>query len=116
MNNKVCIITGASSGIGKALAYEYASQGYQISISARREDLLRAIATDIKSKYSTDVLIVKADVSKEEDCKQIIDQTVEQFGKIDILINNAGISQRALLADLPLDSLREVMGVNYWGT
>ncbi len=116
MNNKVCIITGASSGIGKALAYEYAYQGYQISISARREDLLRAIATDIKSKYSTDVLIVKADVSKEEDCKQIIDQTVEQFGKIDILINNAGISQRALLADLPLDSLREVMGVNYWGT
>ena len=116
MNNKVCIITGASSGIGKALAYEYASQGYCVSISARREQMLLDIAADLKSKYSVKVLALKADVSLEVDCKKIINQTIEQFGQIDILINNAGISQRALLADLPLDSLREVMGVNYWGT
>jgi len=116
MNQKVCIITGASSGIGKALAYEYASRGHRISISARRLELLQEIAADIQSKYPVEVLYIKADVSKEEDCKRIIDNTIAQFGQIDILINNAGISQRALLEDLPLDSLREVMGVNYWGT
>jgi short-subunit dehydrogenase len=116
MKDKVCIITGASSGIGKALAYEYASRGHRISISARRKDILRSVADDIKSKFAVDVLAITADVSKEEDCKSIIDQTIEQFGQIDILINNAGISQRALLKDLPIDSLREVMGINYWGT
>lgn len=115
MSGKVCIITGASSGIGKALAYEYASRDYNISISARRENLLLEIATDIESKYKVDVLTVKADVSIEKDCKRIIDQTIERFGQIDTLINNAGISQRALLKDLPLSSLKEVMGVNYWG-
>ena len=116
MNEKVCIITGASSGIGKALAYEYASRGYQISISARREDILRGVATDIESKFATTVLAITADVSKEEDCLRIINETIEHFGQIDILINNAGISQRALLNDLPIESLKEVMGVNYWGT
>lgn len=116
MSSKVCIITGASSGIGKALAYEYASRGHRISISARREELLIKIAADIKTKYSVEVLSIKADVSKEGDCKQIVDQTIEKFGQIDTLINNAGISQRALLKDLPLESLKEVMGVNYWGT
>ena len=116
MNSKVCIITGASSGIGKALAYEYASQGHRISISARREELLYEIANELKSKYSVEVLTIRADVSIEEDCKRIIDKTVEQFGQIDILINNAGISQRALLKDLPISSLREVIDVNYWGT
>jgi len=116
MSNKVCIITGASSGIGKALAYEYASRGHRLCISARREDLLHEIASDIQSKYQVDVLPVKADVSVEEDCKRIIDQSIEKFGQIDTLINNAGISQRALLKDLPISSLKQVMGVNYWGT
>ncbi len=116
MNAKVCIITGASSGIGKALAYEYASRGYRISISARREKLLLEIAADIKTKHAVEIHTVAADVSKEEDCKRIIDQTIKKFGQIDTLINNAGISQRALLKDLPISSLKEVMGVNYWGT
>lgn len=116
MNEKVCIITGASSGIGKALAYEYASRGFCISISARREDKLYAVAQDIKKKYSTEVLAIVADVSKEEDCKRIIDQTVESYGRINILINNAGISQRALLNNLLLSSFHEVMDINFWGT
>ena len=116
MNAKVCVITGASSGIGKALAYEYASRGHRISISARREKLLHTLSQDIKSKYNIEVLSIVADVSKEEDCRNIIDQTMEQFGQIDILINNAGISQRALLKDLPIVSLQKVMDTNYWGT
>jgi len=116
MNEKVCIITGASSGIGKALAYEYASRGHQICISARREELLHEVATDIESKFEVKVLAITADVSKEADCRRIIDETISHFGQIDILINNAGISQRALLKDLPISSLQEVMGINYWGT
>lgn len=116
MKEKVVIITGASSGIGKALAYEYASGGHHIIIAARRNKELMEVVKDIESKYSTEVLPVIADVSKEDDCKRIIDCCVEKYGRIDILINNAGISQRALLKDLSLESLHKVMDINYWGT
>ena len=116
MKELVVIITGASSGIGKALAYEYASQGHTVVIAARRNELLADIAKDIITTYNTKVLTVSADVSKEKDCKNIIEQAINQFGRIDILFNNAGVSQRALFCDLDLDSLRKVIDVNYWGT
>ena len=116
MKGKLSIITGASSGIGKALAYELASKGSNIVIVARRDKLLQEVANDIKNTYNTEVLIVKADVSISEDCKIIIDKTIERFGKIDILINNAGISQRAMFDELELDVIKKVMDVNYWGT
>ncbi len=116
MTKKVTIITGASSGIGEALAYEYASQSHCLIIAARRESELIRVANKIKTTYGTEVHYVVADVSKESDCKNIIDESIKQYGRIDILINNAGISQRALLIDLPLESLHKVMDTNYWGT
>jgi len=116
MNKKVCIITGASSGIGKALAYEYASIGHNIVIAARRIDLLSEIAKKIESKYSTKIITVAADVSNQKDCENIINKALDSFGQIDILINNAGVSQRALFENLDLDSFRKVIDINYWGT
>lgn len=113
-NNKVVIITGASSGIGLAAAREFANQGAYLVLAARRENLLSEIEKELSA--ITKVIVVKTDVSIEEDCKNLIDKTVEHFGKIDILINNAGISMRALFKDLDLLVIKQLIDVNFWGT
>ena len=113
MKDKVVIITGASSGIGKALAYEFASRGATLVLAARRIDRLKKIEQDLPD---TEVLCVKADVSIEKDCQNIIDSAVQTFGKIDILVNNAGVSMRALFADLEINVIKRLMDVNFWGT
>ena len=112
-NDKVVVITGASSGIGKALAVKYASEGWNVVVAARRIELLNELEQNVKNSR---ILAVKTDVSKETDCKNLIEKTVEQFGRVDVLINNAGISMRAIFEDLELDSMKKVMDVNYWGT
>jgi short-subunit dehydrogenase len=113
MQNKVVVITGASSGIGKALAEKYASEGWCLALAARRLDRLKEIE---KQFPEVDILSVKTDVTKELDCKNLIDRTIEKFGRIDVLINNAGISMRALLEKVDLQVIRKVMDVNFWGT
>ncbi|MDP4205508.1 MAG: SDR family oxidoreductase [Bacteroidota bacterium] len=113
MNDKVVVITGASSGIGKALAYEFAAQGAKLVLAARRTDRLTQIELDLKN---TEILSVKTDVSVEDECKQLIEQAFVRFGRIDILVNNAGISMRALFEDLDLSVLKRLMDVNFWGT
>ncbi|MGQ1911327.1 SDR family oxidoreductase [Marinifilum sp. RC60d5] len=115
MNNKVVIITGASSGIGKALAFEFASRGSKIVLAARNTEKLNEVENELRAK-GTEVLSVTTDVSIEEDCKNLIKQSVETFGAIDVLINNAGISMRALFEDLELSVLKKLMDVNFWGT
>jgi short-subunit dehydrogenase len=114
MKTKVVIITGASSGIGKALAFEYAKNKYRLVIASRNIEKL----TEIKQKLSkkTDVLAVKTDVKIESDCRHLIDETIRHFGQIDILINNAGISMRAMFIDMDLKVMRHLMDVNFWGT
>lgn len=113
MQKKVVIITGASSGIGKALAEKYASEGWNLVLAARREERL----LELKEKLNhVEILAVKADVTSESDCKNLIDKTAGRFGQIDVLINNAGISMRALFNQTDTDVLRKVMDVNYWGT
>ncbi len=96
MSEKVVIITGASSGIGKSLAREYAEKQFNLVLGARSKEKLEALAEELKGK-AADVLIVKTDVSIEADCKNLVDAAVKKFGKINILINNAGISMRACL-------------------
>ena len=111
MKNKVVIITGASSGIGKALAFEFARQGAKI-VAASRSGVSDPALFDI----SSDILDVRTDVTKESDCKLLIQKAIEKFGHIDILINNAGISMRALFAEVDLDVIRQLMDTNFWGT
>jgi short-subunit dehydrogenase len=113
MQNKVVVITGASSGIGKALAEKYASEGWNLVLAARRIELLE----ELKKQFSqVEVLALKTDVTAEYDCKFLIEKAIEKFGRIDILINNAGISMRAVLENLDLEVIRRVMDVNFWGT
>ncbi len=113
MQNKVVVITGASSGIGKALAVKYASEGCKLALAARRIERLQEL---VKQFHQVEILAVKTDVTIESDCKNLIEKTIEKFGRIDILINNAGISMRAVLENLDLEVIRKVMDVNFWGT
>ncbi|PRZ00079.1 SDR family oxidoreductase [Marinilabilia salmonicolor] len=115
MKDKVIIITGASSGIGLACARDFASRGAKISLAARSADKLSKIEEELTAS-GHEVLVTPTDVSREEDCKVLIEQTVKRFGKIDVLVNNAGISMRALFKDLDLSVLRQLMDVNFWGT
>jgi len=112
---KVVVVTGASSGIGRALAHEYASQGASVVAAARSKDKLLSLEAELKSSAGK-ILVVVTDVSLEEDCKNLIDTTISHFGRIDVLINNAGISMRALFEDLDLTVVRKLMDVNFWGT
>lgn len=113
MQKKIIVITGASSGIGKALAEKYADEGWGLVLAARRNELL----DELKNKLDkTEVLTVKTDVTIESDCKNLIDKAVEKFGRIDVLINNAGISMRALFHKTDMEVMQQVMDVNYWGT
>lgn len=115
MKNKVIIITGASSGIGKALAFECARRGALLSLAARDIDKLKETGDELK-KTGTDLILVQTDVSVEAQCRNLIDLTLEKFGRIDVLINNAGISMRAIFEELELDVIRKVMDTNFWGT
>lgn len=115
MKDKVVVITGASSGIGRALALEFAGSGAKLAIAARNETRLKETEEAVK-KLGAEVISVKTDVSVETDCRNLIKQTVDTFGGIDILINNAGISMRALFVETDLDVIRQLMDVNFWGT
>lgn len=115
MDKKVVIITGASSGIGKALAFEFASRNYKLVISARNEKNLESVKNDLLNK-NCEVISVIADVSIESDCQKIMDATIAKFGQIDVLVNNAGISMRAIFEDLELKVLHKLMDTNFWGT
>ncbi|MCB0804749.1 MAG: SDR family oxidoreductase [Bacteroidales bacterium] len=115
MKNKVVVITGASSGIGKSLAEKFAEKGSKIVIAARRTEELENLKNDLENQ-GVEVLAVKTDVSKEPDCENLVAEAVKRFNRIDILINNAGISMRALFEDVHLDVIRRLMDVNFWGT
>jgi len=114
LKNKVVVITGASSGIGLACAKAFARHGAKLSLAARNEEKLTQLAGEL-SRQGVEVLTVKTDVSRREDCQSLITQTVEKYGGIDILVNNAGISMRALFADLELEVLEQLMNTNFWG-
>lgn len=91
LEKKVCIVTGASSGIGYATAVRFAEEGATLSICARREDRLNALKDVLEGKYGINVLVTKCDVSKYEDIVYTVKRTAEEFGRIDVLVNNAGM-------------------------
>lgn len=113
--DKVIIITGASSGIGLATARLFAGMGAKLSLAARSIDILESLTSELTDDRSR-ILCIKTDVSVEEDCRRLIEETVRRFGKIDILINNAGISMRAPFLDVNLEVIKKLMNVNFWGT
>ncbi|MGM9773744.1 MAG: SDR family oxidoreductase [Candidatus Egerieousia sp.] len=117
-DNKVVVITGASSGIGLAAAREFAREGASIVLAARSADKLKQTFCELshKGQEAGRFLAVPTDVTNEDDCKRLIENTITKFGKIDVLVNNAGISMRAMFKDLDLSVIKRLMDVNFWGT
>jgi len=113
LNDKVVIVTGASSGIGEALALELYEKGAKLMFAARGLDGLQSLAKDMDPVR---VVIHQTDVSKEDECKTMIQATLDKYGAIDVLINNAGISMRALFNEVDLGVIQKLMNTNFWGT
>lgn len=112
----VVIITGASAGIGKELALQLADLGAWLSLAARNRDRLEELADECRQRGGK-ALVVPTDVSEEQQCKNLIEQTVKEFGRIDTLINNAGISMFSRFDQIQkLDFIRNIMNVNYMGS
>jgi short-subunit dehydrogenase len=113
--DKVIIVTGASSGIGEAIAREFAANGSKVMLAARSEEKLSMIVDQINEKKQ-EASFIKTDVSLEQDCRKLVEKTVEKYGTVNILVNNAGISMRALFKDVDLKVLHTLMNTNFWGT
>lgn len=112
--NKNVIITGASSGIGEALTIALSSQGANLVIGARSYAKLKDLKNQIAENNK--IICVTCDVTKKDDCDNLIKTTIKELGSIDVLINNAGITMRAPFAETSLQTLEKVMQTNYWGT
>lgn len=112
--NKVVWITGASSGIGEATAYQFAKEGAKLILSARREDELLRVKkqTGLPDNH---VLILPIDVEKIEEMPQKAKKAIAYFGKIDVLFNNAGISQRGSVLETNMDVYHKIMSINFFG-
>lgn len=112
-SNKVIVVTGGSDGIGKALVELFLNEGAKVATCGRHYDKFH----ELQTKFNSHPLhIATADVSNEGDCKKFIDSVIETFGTIDILINNAGISMRALFEETDLATIRTLIDINLWGT
>lgn len=114
MKDKVVIITGGSSGIGKALAEVFGSAGSKILITGRDLNALSAVTEELKNK-GISIESLQCDASIEADNKRMAEEALRRFGKIDILVANAGITMRALFDDVDLDVIRKVMDINFYG-
>lgn len=115
MKDKVVIITGASSGIGKALAFSFGRAGAKIVITGRKVTPLLEVSQELTLQGIENFAFV-SDVSLEADNIEMVEKTVEKYGKIDILINNAGISMRSMFADCEVEVIKTVMNINFYGT
>jgi len=111
--NKVVVITGGSEGIGKALVDLFLQKGARVATCGRNFDKLYQLQTFHAGKP---LLTHTADISKQSECESFIQKVIKAYGAIDVLINNAGISMRALFKDTNVATLQKLMDVNFWGT
>ncbi len=112
--DKVALITGATRGIGKQIALTLSKEGYNIVLNFRKET--EELDNLIKESNNVECLTVKGDVSIFDDCKNLVSKAIEKFGKIDVLVNNAGITKDMLLARMTEEDFTSVIDVNLVGT
>ncbi len=113
---RVVVITGGSRGLGLIMARELAKEGAKVVLVARHEDELERAADDLRSRQpSAEVLTIAADVRRRDDAEQSITQTIERFGRIDVLVNNAGIIQVGPLDHMKLADYEDAMNTHFWG-
>lgn len=113
--DQVVIVTGASAGIGKSLALQLASQGAKLAVAARRTERLEQVAVECRT-LGGEAFVVPTDVSDEAQCKELVEKTIAAYGRLDMLINNAGLAASALFDEFPdLRLFRQTMDVNFYG-
>lgn len=111
--NKVVVVTGGTDGIGRALVEMLLDRGAKVATCARNHDKLYQLQSEHPSSYLHTMV---ADVSNENDCRRFMETTLKFYGCIDILINNAGISMRALFKEANIDVIKKVMDINFYGS
>ena len=111
--DKIVVITGGSDGIGKALVAQFLALGAKVATCGRNENKLSLLATEFPT---SNLYTAQVDVSKQDQSEAFIKQVVDNWGRIDVLINNAGISMRALVSEVSVQTLQNVMDINFWGT
>ncbi len=111
--DKIVVITGGSDGIGKALVQQFLALGAKVATCGRTKSKLDQLSQEFNSPH---LIVFTVDVSKQAECESFISSVVAQWGSIDILINNAGISMRALVKETSIETLKSVMDINFWGT
>ena len=115
LGDKVTLITGASQGLGRALALAFAEEGARVVVNARSDESVRPVAGEVEGA-GAEVLAVAADVSREAEVERLVRETVERFGRIDVLVNNAGLlGPRVRVEDYPEDEWRRVIDANLTG-
>jgi len=117
LKDKICIVTGSSRGIGKGIATAFAKEGAKIVINYRsQEDAAKETAGEIVAKYRTEVEVVQADVSREEEVVELVERTEKKFGTVDVLVNNAGVHKDSVVWKMDKNVWEEVMSTNLTGT
>lgn len=115
LENKVVWVTGASSGIGEALSKEFASRGCQLILSARSEERLIQVQSEIKANSDVNVEVLGLDLADAGSLEQKAEEALSYFGRVDILVHSGGISQRSMVLDTPVEIDRHIMGINFFG-
>jgi NAD(P)-dependent dehydrogenase (short-subunit alcohol dehydrogenase family) len=115
LREKVALITGGSSGIGRATALRLASHGARVVVAARNQTTLEEVVAEVKNKGGQ-ALAVPTDVTRPDDCRRAVEATVKQFGRLDILLCSAGLSMRAYFENSDLPAMEKVVRVNFLGT
>ncbi|QDT31669.1 SDR family NAD(P)-dependent oxidoreductase [Thalassoglobus polymorphus] len=116
MTGRVAIITGGSKGLGKAMAEGLASAGASVVLVSRNETEAQAAAEQIRNEYGTEAIGFGANVTKSQEIQAVVDQTIRDQNRIDVLINSAGINIRGSIEDVTLEQFREVQETNVTGT
>jgi len=116
-NKKTVVITGGSTGLGKATAEKFAQKGYKVVLSGRNEEKGKDVANAIKEKYTAECIFIQTDITEEIQVENLIKKSVEQFGGVDVLVNNAGIApfQGGELAQSETGALKETFDTNVFG-
>lgn len=114
LSSRVVLITGASAGVGAATARALAETGCRLALVARRQERLEELARELKSRHNTEALVHAADLEEPEQVRGMVEATARHFGRLDVLINNAGLLRMAPLLAMPLDDMKHLMDTNFW--